>query len=81
MQKLWKIRSKRSIITRPKQVTAEPRLKDSAVRLFPYIFPVSDCRVPGHQFRQFLMGREFAQVRQDAHYQKQVIGISQLWAM
>lgn len=66
---------------RPKQVAAEPCLQDSAVRLFPYIFLVSDCQVPGHQFSQFLMGREFAQVRQHAQYQKQVIGFSQLWAM
>ena len=37
------------------------------------MLPVPDCRVPGHQFFQFLMGRGFAQVRQHGQHQHQVL--------
>ena len=40
--------------------------------LFPYMFPVADFRVPGHEFFQFLVGRGFAQVRQHGQHQQEV---------
>ena len=56
---------------------AGSRLWDPAVHLFAYMFPVPDCRVPGHQILQSLMGWTFPQVGQHRQYQQQVfIGIN-----
>ena len=36
------------------------------------MFPVLYCRMPGHEFFQFLVGRGFAQVWQHGQYQQEV---------
>ena len=46
---------------------------DPAARSFPYMFPIPDCRVPGHQFLKFLVCWRLAQVRQHTQYQHQVL--------
>ena len=51
-------------------ITAESRSRNSAVCSFPYMFPVPDCRVPGHQLFQLLMGRRFAQIGQHTQHQQ-----------
>ena len=50
------INNKRSIIAYSNYNVAESRLLTPAVHSFPYIFPVSHCRMPGHSLFQFLLG-------------------------
>ena len=45
---------------------------DPAVHSLPYMFPVPDRWMPGHQLFQFLVSRGLAQVRQHGQYQQQV---------
>ena len=61
---------KRTIITRAEQSYGRVPSRDSAVCSFPYMFPVPDCRVPGHQLFQLLMGRRFAQIGQHTQHQQ-----------
>ena len=84
MQKMWALRklildahilslqkkSKRTIITRAEQSYGRVPSRDSAVCSFPYMFPVPDCRVPGHQLLQLLMGWGFAQIGQHTQHQQ-----------
>ena len=61
---------KRTILTRAEQSCGRVPSRDSAVCSFPYMFPVPDCRVPGHQLFQLLMGRRFAQIGQHTQHQQ-----------
>ena len=65
-----KKKRKRAIITRAEQSYGRVPSRDSAVCSFPYMFPVPDCRVPGHQLLQLLMGWGFAQIGQHTQHQQ-----------